>query len=1008
MPEYSDYSFFGKVPKGDILAREMQTVKALELENVSDKQKRSDAEYREITSKKIESEEIKAYNASVKLPISQKTDAQLELEAKIESKQRFDQLVNDNKITTFTDRDKLEKNYAKILFNEKEEYRKTALTSKNQKTLDSIDKSKFNTDFIQPNITYTVRDENGKFQQKNIDTKGITNYFVNSFFKNDSNDKNFSKNPKSTVTGGKKSNNTENLIVPEMDIPKLISTKTPFFRKSYSAFDVLVPYIKCYILTPQLMLENKSSSGFEKNFFDIPYNMIKSLELEFDASPGVAGKFTLKLEDATGAIGDILVAQLFSLGLLKNPDGVPKINIEFGWGINGLKKISKKYKIFYKNFFPEFQIHDVDIEFSEKFKQEMTLKGYQDKVGITQLNSFYMNSKSEYTPYAIIGNNPVENIRFLQYYHYFDSKKNTPTLGMEIFSGLKGTILIKQFINKKNKEDLVTGIIKNRNFIASVCGKQNDMFNHIVTTSKEHNSLKDALKPFLSRSYFHSYLVFCYVLNQYINEINKFYSSNERGKPDILFFCYYSEQNIDGFSYNPELSFKDYCINDVTLGVKKQKHTSNINDNFSINDSESWEDVLSRLSKLVRFTNSKEKNSKLEANLYFEINRYVNSDNSTDVLFEENDKFSDIKLNNLDVQALIDKFKKLDQFYIKDQNSSTQIKKILEKLEEKKKSKQEFIYIILTSGSPFLTDQNYVQKPILQSYTVFPKNYSDDRLDFQNFNAGSKSLYDESYPDVISFRPKINYKNLINANLATNHNINFFNGVISYKHSDFDVLIKINSVNESKALIEKIENLKSKTLMFDSSDKNKTVKITLNAGAFYINDDKTLPFISTDLRFLFPNGADEKIFKIGGDTANTEEVKIISIVRSHFQQYLLILQRGYHFSTLNSLLKKSKRIFPGDNNLSDFYSYINSANEYRKLLSSMAGSFEAELKILGEPAFTYDFGPLSYVLMKVNNFDGSPNVLLSGIYSLSKIKHTIESSKFETTLTLRYDSPWNT
>jgi hypothetical protein len=45
--------------------------------------------------------------------------------------------------------------------------------------------------------------------------------------------------------------------------------------------------------------------------------------------------------------------------------------------------------------------------------------------------------------------------------------------------------------------------------------------------------------------------------------------------------------------------------------------------------------------------------------------------------------------------------------------------------------------------------------------------------------------------------------------------------------------------------------------------------------------------------------------------------------------------------------------------------------------------------------------------MKVNNFDGSPNVLLSGLYSIVKIKHTIESSKFETTLTLKYDSAWN-
>ena len=77
------------------------------------------------------------------------------------------------------------------------------------------------------------------------------------------------------------------------------------------------------------------------------------------------------------------------------------------------------------------------------------------------------------------------------------------------------------------------------------------------------------------------------------------------------------------------------------------------------------------------------------------------------------------------------------------------------------------------------------------------------------------------------------------------------------------------------------------------------------------------------------------------------------------------------------------------------------------MLALGAKGFPAELKILGEPAFTFDFATVIHVFIKVYNLNGSLNYLLTGLYSIQKIKHEItESGGFTTTLELLFDSPY--
>ena len=77
------------------------------------------------------------------------------------------------------------------------------------------------------------------------------------------------------------------------------------------------------------------------------------------------------------------------------------------------------------------------------------------------------------------------------------------------------------------------------------------------------------------------------------------------------------------------------------------------------------------------------------------------------------------------------------------------------------------------------------------------------------------------------------------------------------------------------------------------------------------------------------------------------------------------------------------------------------------MLASRAMGFKAELKILGEPGFAFDFSKLVHVFVKVYNSNGSLNYLLTGLYSIQKVKHEIsESGSFTTTLSLLFDSAY--
>ena len=621
---------------------------------------------------------------------------------------------------------------------------------------------------------------------------------------------------------------------------------------------------------------------------------------------------------------------------------MPKLNIEFGWADKHLKKLSKKQmkNLYYKNFFSEYMITDSDIEFSEKFKQEVILKGHQDQVGIDRMS--YLNG-NDFGPYHVIGRSPVESLRILQYYHYFIKNKNN-NYGLNIFPDKTGeSSAIEKFI----KQPKITSQQKNKtepeeNFLISVCKQENNFFNHLLPTHTDCNEIKESFKPFTTKTTFHPYLIFCYILNKYIVQVKDFYSKKTNATPDeknpqIFYLCYFDEKKIKGFN-PPTGNFDDYCAADVKAGTKKPNGFEVIGSDILIQDNEVWGSLLQRIASKVKLKCKDVKQA--EPSLYIEINSFIPLKSTNSKIREYDKEFQDISLKNFPLEILINKFNKIIQFYEqkKDGKNNEVVKKIKDQIENLQKlstSNRPIIYIIITAGSPFLTEDNYPEKPVLQSYTVFPKINSDNRLEYQNFDSGSISLADASYPDVISFRPKINLKNIINANFKTENPINYSNGIVKFENKKFYIKDQ-DSEEQKKSLSKNILSLIS--AVRPSSTENKIILLSYKNGYYSINDSRVF-FFHEKLFSSYSSFKDYQKIDIGKTQNNSKIKEVFADLASELESYDDNLKVGYHFSVLNSLIKKSKRIFPGDNNMADFYPNANTANEYNKHLKLCAQLF---------------------------------------------------------------------
>jgi len=794
----------------------------------------------------------------------------------------------------------------------------------------------------------------------------------------------------------------------------------PLFIKSYYGYNFLSPYIKCFI-DSKLYNETSSSlqkENYQKKFFDIPYNMLKSMDLEFEgaSASGVTGKLTIKIEDGSGTVGTLLISTFYAMGSSQNIDGVPRLSIEFGWAPKGRNKLKKELEnlLLSKNQYSSFLIQDIQLEFDDKYKQEITITAIQDTTGVYENTAL---AQSQYKPFVILGSQPTSSLRLIQYWYYFDQNKDKlQQVLKEKFSGfqtqeLDGIVtIINTFlkINSNvsainiNKKDF---LISNSNTYQVDKGKPisntKSFFNKLDFSKKDVSIIKTKFNKFLENSTFHPYVIFSYVLNQFVTTIK----SLSKDIP-IYILRYYDESKIIGFNEGVFLNNSgdtinayDYCSRDVELGtskISKDKEISYITKEFKVKQDDNWEQLLNRIGTFVKINSGKTNNKILTSQLYLNVRKYVKDVGDLTV-----DGSTGIKMGVK--ENLIKKFKVLLKVYEEKKNQAG-VEKINGFIEFIEKQNTDFIYIIVTSGSQFLTDDNFKEKVIAQTYTVFPKITPDNRLQYQNFNSGSEDMSKESYADVIYFKPKLPFKEMLVTNLTKTEDVIYNNGAFTFKServgvSFLDETQKAKEENQKQliSIINKLGEFITKKEKITLTIENKNSENVFTVQGF------------NNIYFQHANVINRIVSKKNSslDSSEKKDKDVIADFKTDLEGYLTTWKNGYHYSTLLNILKKNSNVFIGDGNSIDYENYIFNANEYNKHLNKMSLNFEAELKILGEPAFSYDFGQMLHVFLNVNNYDGTINVLLTGLYSVNKIKHEIsESGSFTTTLTLRYDSPF--
>jgi hypothetical protein len=849
--------------------------------------------------------------------------------------------------------------------------------------------------------------------------------------------------------------------------PSKFFNEKPFFIKSYSVMDFLTPYIRCFVVLRDYSTGDFRRSDLVQNFFDIPYNFIKSFDLEYKSgsSAAINGVITLKLEDSTGVFANIFAGMFSTLGLVQDPlSKTVKLRIQFGWASKGIKKLSKSEmsKTFYRNHFNEFLIENIDMDYSENFKQEITIKGRQLQ---TSVDSVVNNPISDYTPRKIIGPSPTKTLRLLQYHTYL--KYNTRTLK----GSAKDTFYYEFFTKHLKKPKNLLDDPKNRENIYKILDdfialktKYDDKlvdetfqkkFNNFeknkfsVTNTKHPNLLFNAfsikennksleqicilLDSKLNEAYFHPYVILCFMINTYINEVlsETQFRTNAMDFDDCFVLEYYSLTDIKRFGMNDNLlsvaTYTNFCINDIEATEKQKPKTQvMLYNTFGIQNNMNWNDMFSNLASLIKIEKASSYSGQIKDNLFINYNKYLTGQDETKF---DPDASKD-GIFSMGAQKLVDKFegliKKLNE-YARDSKKTNEYERTINSLtvelnEIKKRagstSKKDFIYFIINPGAFFLGEENFNDLLILQKYTVYPHINSTTNLLFQNFNSGRKKYQDGSFPDVISFRPKINFYQIINSNILQVSNIEYYSGYVIYKGNErlsinIEGIDDINNRIKTRDLIEQT----IKFLILYSTSNNAMIFFKKKEDDFYYIQGESVGIKGTTVDQIVKNpnslssgitGADTAIVKLHIKKGSSDHPQVMILLDNLIRDlnlYYTDVAHNYTYKQINNAFQKSINVSPSDNSTSEFYNYEAMANIYNSQLLKSASTFEAELKILGEPAFTFDFSPISNIYLEVNNINGTKNPFLSGVYYIYGIRHLIESNEFSTTLSLRYIPP---
>jgi hypothetical protein len=845
----------------------------------------------------------------------------------------------------------------------------------------------------------------------------------------------------------------------------------PYFQKSYSAFDQLAPFIKVFVKIPLSDKEKANAKEQQVSFFDIPYNYIKSLKLETKTGDSNLDLVTLTLEDPSGTISAIMFAHLNMLATANGPvgAGIPEFILQYGWGGGNPFKIKTRGTsplAYLETEIKEYTIKSADISY-ENMKQKMVLTANPKKMGVTY--EFELQTK----PYEYFGTaTPLDDLirnRFLFiskeiYLEKFKTQRvkdsglespnidpnNIPIQSINNTEFYKqNNFLIKTIVNNNSKLFITKKVLKEKN------NQYSDEDSNIGRNTK---TSFDTLRMInYAKAKFHPYLVFCYYLSHYIDNITKNYPDKKifvlpMYKEDKIFAWQnkYLPLDVTSFPTDWEVKFQEYLFSkgsNIVIPTNEQdrfefENTEWLSRDNSIKDNTGWDEILLEIGKKVKLKIEKKEESPLEKlQPKPQASKAPPKKNKVDPIEYHTLHFQTINIPAQDMNKSISDNKVISERRAQTtkqigillkrttKESPRIVTDFLHNMEKLVESTKNDILIIIINESGFSLKKADGNLP-LQSYTVFPKIDITRKIGDTFFNAGSKNLKEESFPDVISFSPKIDFKNLVTVMVSQANNLNgdYYKNIplISNTSSIISFLKnrqeEPNNTDEIFKFVPNSEDITSINNFFSNLkniiNNNKTYELnfpTWKKGWFIIDEPKNLICRTQTSANLIEklnisnNKYEFKFDKLSKKESSDKELddkKILEAIYADFIRFASVEKNKEMSGMISKAFDTTEDVFPGEPSSISYNKMIMQQKKFYEILKRSNYSFDAELKILGEPAYSFNWGSCPIIQLNVNAPDGTPNILCSGNYRIVGITQDIEGGKFTTTLQLKFE--WET
>lgn len=747
----------------------------------------------------------------------------------------------------------------------------------------------------------------------------------------------------------------------------------PSFRKSYSTLSSYTPFISCSInysfFTDNEVTKEASQRETRTNkvgIFDIPYNYIKGLKFESKSGDPKSTVLTINIEEPNGT----LLSGLFAFMYLRGSDldisksGTPTLTVSFGWGGSERNVVKKQKKqgleVSKKTLSQTYLISKANVSY-EGTKQKLELVCSVDFQTAWEQQS---NTK----PYDIFGDS-VTSFLIRNRLHYF-SNQNIQKFNQS-FPGINNHLPISNSNNRiKTAEVTVLPTSKN-SFLKNYALTDNTYFTNYAVKSDINDS---ALGEKLNR-WVHPYIVFCCVLNRY-----SAYKNFDNFKQYV--FLAFSEKDIVEFTKNRE--FPDTLINKTPGNTEDAYLKDLFNYASEIRASDPTQPYLNKSSSVIKPTDNWDS---------------VLKNFAEKVKIKKNDQLYELSASVLQVSKdeIEDGIKKV-RFFLEKVLNFTTVRQ-LEKAIDKKLGAQ---FIFLAPKGYNFTPNNV---PI-QQYTVLPKVKGESRPNKSYFNSGSKRLIDESFPDVLLFQPKLDLANAIYTAINEKKFVPSAGGKLG---------TKFNFVNQNESSEEVLTKTFKKLANIFEKQNEELILHNINDGQAEFEDVKvffaTLKGHTTQILHFKVVG--KKVIKIASYTTLDNKRQRVSTsisfddLKTDFDSEAVFQNKSTLSVTVDSIFSKSNRISLNEPNSQQYASFFSKTKTFFSQLKKATFGFKAELKILGEPAFS-DISLITdvyYIMLNVNNPDGTENELLTGGYLVEGVVQEIDGGKFTTTLSLSYDAP---